>query len=326
MDRMLLSIIIPTYINEERSPDRLLLTIKGYMEQSTKVGYEIIVVDDGSEIDVKALLSIYKLDNLRVVRKENAGLASSLNMGVNFARAQYVLLGIDDNVPARDVVERVLNKLEDNNAKDMLIGNEYNLSCAFDLKHIIDPELENKMDFEEYKKKFPMVSQKFPCITEEDIKYRMNELFSFAKPTGNYIQFENFLRDPTKKEYQWICWRPGIVVINKDMYKQIGGYDEAFDPSNWYSDIEFGYRAQKNEMNLIYDSELRFLHLNHPKFFTDGSEEVRCYKYMVWKHKDIKIATIPFLWSANKFDKFSEMNDRLDELFVCYLKENYHEC
>lgn len=325
MDRTLLSIIIPTYINEERSPDRLLLTIKGYMEQTIKVGYEIIVVDDGSEIDVKTLLSTYKLDDLRVVRKENAGLASSLNMGVSFAQAEYLLLGIDDNVPDHEVVEKILNKLKTNNSKDMLIGNEYNLTYTSGLKHIIDSKLENEMYFEEYKKRFPIVSQKFPCITGEDIKYRMNELFSFAKPTGNYIQFENFLRDPAKKDYQWMCWRPGIVVINKDMYKRIGGYDETFDPSNWYSDIEFGYRAQKNEMNLIYDSELKFLHLNHPKFFTDGSEEFRCYKYMVCKHKDIKIATIPFLWAANKFDKFSEINDRLDELFVCNLKESYYE-
>lgn len=322
---MLLSIIIPTYIDEERSLDRLKLCIKAFDCQTQKDDYEIIVVDDGSKIHVSSFLKMNNFKNFRIVRKKHSGLASAYNYGVNIARGERIFLGVDDNIPHRDAVKNIFQTIKHYDESYMLMGNEINLMFVTAYKEIITPKYFDGIDVDKHKKEFSLEIEKFPGITENDIENRLSELFELGKVVGNYAYFEKYISDLNNSDYHWICWRPGAIVISKAKYLEIGGYDEEFDPSNWYSDIEFGYRAHKKGLKLVFESQIKFLHLNHSKFFRSHPEEKRCFDYMAKKHKDIKLAMMPFLWSRRDYVEFTNMLERIDELFKTELREISYE-
>ena len=97
-----LSIVIPV-CNEEESIGTLVNEIDQVLERS--LGYEIIVVDDGSRDATLSVLSELKqgLDQLRVVRHlQNSGQSSAIRTGVKAANAPWIatLDGDGQNDPA----------------------------------------------------------------------------------------------------------------------------------------------------------------------------------------------------------------------------------
>lgn len=95
------SIIIPVY-NVEQYLERCLETV---VNQSYK-GLEIILVDDGSTDGSGKICDKYKELDERIVciHKENGGLSSARNAGVNIATGEYfVFVDSDDWVSIRMV-------------------------------------------------------------------------------------------------------------------------------------------------------------------------------------------------------------------------------
>lgn len=316
---MLLSIIIPTYINKDRSIDRLLLTLKGYELQDCKENYEVIVVDDGSTCKIENKVANIKIKNLQIVRKKHKGMASAMNLGASIAKGKYVLLGIDDNVPDEFAVGNMIQNIH-RFGNVMLMGREFKLMYVTWMKNIITPEYVKNVNIVAFKNEFKKELKLFPSISFLDIALHRQELFDLATLGENYKQFKDFLDDPNNAEFQWICWRPGEIVVERKMFFNIGGFDENFDPSNWYSDLEFGYRANKAGYALKYIEDVKFLHLNHEKFFSGTNDEIFCYKYMIKKHKDINLALMPFLWHARKIEDLKDMILRINNLFQCVYK------
>ena len=79
---MLLSIIIPTYCCYNIFPDRLILSIQGFLNQTlNNYDYEIIVVDDGSEYDIQKLIKeeFAKNTKIRVLKKIHEGMCTEIN-------------------------------------------------------------------------------------------------------------------------------------------------------------------------------------------------------------------------------------------------------
>lgn len=94
MRDILLSIVIPVY-NVEKYLDRCLQSI---LEQPIK-DCEIILVNDGSTDDSGTLCNSYsdRYDYISVIDKENGGLASARNAGLEAAKGEYVsFLDSDD--------------------------------------------------------------------------------------------------------------------------------------------------------------------------------------------------------------------------------------
>ena len=97
-----LSIVIPV-CNEEESIGALLKEIDQVVEHS--IGYEIVVVDDGSRDGTLAVLNGLKqeLSQLRVIRHlQNSGQSTAIRTGIKQARAQWIatLDGDGQNDPA----------------------------------------------------------------------------------------------------------------------------------------------------------------------------------------------------------------------------------
>jgi glycosyltransferase involved in cell wall biosynthesis len=104
-----LSIVIPVYNNPK--------TIKKVTEETLKLGYFVIVVDDGSEIEVSSLLK--KSQNLTIIRhKNNQGKGEAIQTGAKEAKErgfEYIITIDGDGQHYPSEIKHLLPLLQDEN-------------------------------------------------------------------------------------------------------------------------------------------------------------------------------------------------------------------
>ncbi|ARW13894.1 glycosyltransferase family 2 protein [Lactiplantibacillus plantarum] len=103
-----ITIMIPAH-NEEVMLEH---TINYLMNNLNYEKYEVLVTDDGSTDETPAILerlqSVY--DNLRVVTiKKNQGKAHAFNVGVGFARGEFILSNDADSIPEPDALWKYMS-------------------------------------------------------------------------------------------------------------------------------------------------------------------------------------------------------------------------
>lgn len=110
----MVSVIMPYYYNRE--------TVEAAVRSVARSGYqnyEIVLINDGSDDDPRPLLKKYK--NVQYRYKENGGLSSARNYGMEHAKGKYVIFLDSDDI----MYPGALNKLVDYAEKhklDMVIG------------------------------------------------------------------------------------------------------------------------------------------------------------------------------------------------------------
>jgi glycosyltransferase involved in cell wall biosynthesis len=110
----LISVIVPA-CNAEQTIGSCLDAL---VHQSTsRVRYEIIVVDDGSADATPAIVADYPL--VRLVRQVNAGPAAARNRGAQEARGEILLFTDADCVPAPNWIEQMIAPLQ---RSDQIVG------------------------------------------------------------------------------------------------------------------------------------------------------------------------------------------------------------
>ncbi|TFZ26439.1 glycosyltransferase family 2 protein [Lactiplantibacillus plantarum] len=107
-EQPLITIMIPAH-NEEVMIEH---TINYLMNNLNYEKYEVLVTDDGSTDETPAILerlqSVY--DNLRVVTiKKNQGKAHAFNVGVGFARGEFILSNDADSIPELDALWKYMS-------------------------------------------------------------------------------------------------------------------------------------------------------------------------------------------------------------------------
>ncbi len=100
------SIIIPNY-NEERYIKRCLESI--FNQTIDKLNYEVIVIDDGSNDNIVAIIKQY---NVKLLNSNRLGAGGARNKGMDIASGKYIiLLDGDDYLYKNDVLEKLDKKL-----------------------------------------------------------------------------------------------------------------------------------------------------------------------------------------------------------------------
>lgn len=101
---MRLSIIIP-YYNTKHYTDELLSVLAPQRNKDV----EIIIIDDGSE-------SCYfnELDGVNTIRKENGGVSSARNRGLDEAKGDYIVFIDSDDLVTPDYIEQIFKAIEGN--------------------------------------------------------------------------------------------------------------------------------------------------------------------------------------------------------------------
>lgn len=117
-----LSIIIPAY-NEEALIVSTLDSLKTYLSARSE-GYEIIVVDDGSQDKTALCIQDWKkinpIDLQLFVNEQNMGKGFSIQRGVTESRGRFIIF-IDADLPYElDAIDHFLNALR--NGYDLAVG------------------------------------------------------------------------------------------------------------------------------------------------------------------------------------------------------------
>lgn len=91
-----ISVIIPCYNTKK---EFLFNCINSVIEQTFK-DFEIILVDDGSEEEYRKIYKeLEKLDfRIKIIYKENSGVSSSRNKGIEYAKGEYIIFVDSDDV------------------------------------------------------------------------------------------------------------------------------------------------------------------------------------------------------------------------------------
>lgn len=108
---MLISVIVPAY-NSEKKLSRCLDSLL----QQTAKDFEVIVVNDGSNDGTEEIIRRYCEMSPKIIgiRKENGGVSSARNAGLDKAKGKYVIFVDSDDYVKEDMLEGLYKAIEDN--------------------------------------------------------------------------------------------------------------------------------------------------------------------------------------------------------------------
>ncbi|MBQ6221569.1 MAG: glycosyltransferase [Solobacterium sp.] len=211
MEQILLSIIIPLY-NGGKFIEQLVNNI--VLHNSDSFPYEIILVNDGSPdntADVCRGLT-QKYSNIKYVEKENGGIASARNAGLEHAAGMYITFADQDDTVIAGYKPFIEKCIADN--LDMLVTSSYN-------KRINDEKISKRT---------------FPDMI-------INDTTMIKKIAGKLIDGD-FLSDDSAPFISVSVWnalyRKGMILENNTRFKVFIDYED-----DWIFNIENLINAKK---------------------------------------------------------------------------------
>lgn len=138
---MKVSVIIPVY-NAEKF---LKKTINSVLSQ-TYSNLEIILINDGSTDNSRLICENFKkADNrIKLINKENAGVSSARNDGINLATGTYITFVDSDDYINRNFIESAINIFKSKKV-DLVKFNFYKKGKHFKLKHYYSLPINEKI-------------------------------------------------------------------------------------------------------------------------------------------------------------------------------------
>ena len=117
----MISIIVPVY-NTEKYLDRCIQSILA----QTYTDFELLLIDDGSTDSSGALCDKYAEQDsrIRVFHKENGGVSSARNTGLDNAEGEYIIFVDSDDYMKSQMCEILYNKLIQEQADIVICGTE----------------------------------------------------------------------------------------------------------------------------------------------------------------------------------------------------------
>ncbi len=111
---MEISVTVPVY-NIEKYLPRCLNSI---LDQTFKLDYEIICVDDGSTDNSGKILDEYakKYPKIKVIHQENSGLSEARNTAMKHVTGKYTMFVDSDDFIAKNTLEGLYNYAEKHNS------------------------------------------------------------------------------------------------------------------------------------------------------------------------------------------------------------------
>lgn len=118
MSHPIVSVVIPVYNAQEGIKQCL----DSLLNQTFK-DYEIILLNDGSTDNTLEVIKSYasKNDCIRVIDKENEGVAKTRNKGIHLAKGEYIVFIDNDDFVDSDYLERFYNAI-DQEQLDIVLG------------------------------------------------------------------------------------------------------------------------------------------------------------------------------------------------------------
>ena len=179
MEKGLISIIVPIY-NVEKYLKQCLYSV---CNQSYK-NLEIILVDDGSPDNCGRICDNYAKsdDRIKVIHKENGGLSSARNAGLDVAKGEYISFIDSDDYIALNFIEKLYTLCIKNNAdisecEFVKFENEINVEKSNVNNYIYTPkEILEQMYSEKYLKTVVVWNKLYKKYIYNDLRFPLGKI------------------------------------------------------------------------------------------------------------------------------------------------------
>ncbi len=241
------SIIVPVY-NVENYVEKCICSI---ISQTYK-NIEIIIINDGSTDNSKQICEKYasKDNRIKFFNKENEGLATTRNYGIEKASGEFILFVDSDDYIEKDAVEILLAKIKEKNL-DVVIGNAIVEGSKKIKPYLIRKKSENEkvMSGIEYliernKKDYFCVCvwismYKKQFILQNNLFFKDGILHEDEEWTPRVMLKANRVEDINLEFYHYIKYREDSILNNKnktqnmiDLFNIFKSLKEVFNQAN----------------------------------------------------------------------------------------------
>jgi len=237
----LISVIIPIY-KVEKFLNKCLQSVVN----QTYTNLEIILVDDGSPDKCPIICDEWaKKDNrIQVIHKENGGLSSARNAGIDIANGEYLAFIDSDDTIECDYVEELYNTLIEKNADLSICG--INFINEDGSTHKIIGEIQPIYFSEE--KKYDLLLQRSTMVVVAWNKLYSKKIFNSLRYPINKKHEDEFvildILNNTKK---------GIAITNKKLYNYLYRENSIMtsnSPKGIYDPME-AYKIRYDKINYL---------------------------------------------------------------------------
>lgn len=276
MNETTVSVIIPVYNQFEK-----LTTVLDYFsKQSVKLGYEVVVVDDGSTDNLsnmsrKKLMTDYHIDNLELLHENKSGRAIARNNGVKVSQGRYIVFCDGDRIPEREFLEKYFKIAPKH---DIIVGAPYDyLGNQLMLKKGIS---------EEEIIKFSRLPQYYKKVCEE--------LFDYNGSSSS--------------KNSWLGFLVGNSCIDKSVLINTGGFSEDF--IEWgFEHFELGYRMIQQGYKIFSEPSIRNFHMVHSRQNGFYNEKIKKSIILMSKKHGLNEEKLTSLFLGEQKYKFDSLGD-----------------
>lgn len=235
----LVSIIIPVY-NVERYLEKCLRSI---MSQNYK-NLEIIVVNDGSpDHSEEVILRLAEKDSrIKYIKKENGGLSSARNAGIEASTGYYICFVDSDDWVDTNFVGSLIDDMESNNSDVAICNMTYVFAddgikkrtpCIKSSKVVSNAEaLKDLFNGKKFKFHAQNKIYKTSLFRDTGIRYPLGKIYEDVFTTYKLIYRANKVSYINKNLFYYLQNRPGSILhtrFNKNRFDIYKALDEIQD-------------------------------------------------------------------------------------------------
>lgn len=162
---IVISVIVPVY-KVEKYLERCITSILN----QTFNDFELILIDDGSpDLCGRICDKWAQLDNrIKVIHKNNGGLSSARNAGLDIASAEYVIFVDSDDWIPEDALEYLYTFITRTNADFVIAGNKREVKYQSEYQSCFTESVINQKDF---------LTKFFKIKSQENVQYAWAKLY-----------------------------------------------------------------------------------------------------------------------------------------------------
>jgi GT2 family glycosyltransferase len=229
---------VSVVVNTRDRPDRLRTVLSALAKQTGLTGaIEVLVVDDGSTMDIRPALAGHGDLTIRCLRQPPLGYTVARNAGLRAATADVVLCLDDDVVFDRHFVGEHL-RVHRSHPAAVVVGDRFNTYLASDDRRraVVDAALDGDWS---------------GILRHSRRDYYASQTLGL------------FDRHPHAEPAPWLCFVTRNVSFRSRDAALVGGFDEGF--TRWgVDDIELGLRLYRSGVTYHYRPDAVVYHLETP--------------------------------------------------------------